>query len=191
MMCRCQEKEFPDYLDAARVLIEAGTPLYAPFPSANEGSILRFIRETDRLTSESRRSACIELFPKPLYRLTGTEIDFVWKHLGAYRSAPPMLRVTVDLATNRNTMKPIPHRQYDFGPIREGEKQSLPETVPVVLAPDGHPYGMVIRVKDGCSDRHFVDVAAMRNGEVMTVETALNAWTASQEHYTWHIRGIS
>jgi hypothetical protein len=190
-MCRVPEDTFPDYLAVARALIEAGTPLYAPFPSTNAGSILQFIRETEGQMLESRRAACIELFPKPPCPLTGTEIEFVWKQRGSYRRTPAMLTVTVDLATSRNVMKPIPHRRYDVSSIRPDEKQSLPGIVPVVLAPDGHPYGMVIRVKDGKADRHFVDVAAMRHGEVMTVETSLNPWAAEQYQYTWFIKGIS
>lgn len=189
MMVRVPEDAFPDYLAVARALTEAGTPLYVPFPNTNVGSILQFIRGAN--IAESRRAACIELFPKPSYRLTGTEIEFVWKHLGSYRRAPTMLTVTVELATDRNMMKPIPHRQYDVSPIRPDEKQSLPEIVPIVLAPDGHPYGMVIRVKDGRAERHFVDVPAMGHGEVKIVETSLNPWAAEQDHYTWYIRGTS
>ena len=87
-------------------------------------------------------------------------------------------------------MKPIPYRQYDVSPIRFGEKQSLPEVIPVVLAPDGRPYGMLIRVMDGREERHFVDVAAMRHDEVVTVETTVNPHQL-QDRYTWYIRGVS
>ena len=46
MMCRLPEEAFPDYLAVAGALIEAGTPLYAPFPSTNVGSVLRFVKES-------------------------------------------------------------------------------------------------------------------------------------------------
>lgn len=189
MMVRVQEDVFPDYLAVARSLIEVGTPLYKPYPSANVGSVLVFIRDAN--ASDSRRAACIKLFPKPLHHINGVKIDFVVKQYLRATGQPTSVTVTVDLVSGRNTMKPIPHRQYELDSIHDGQKLGIPEVVPVVLAPDGLPYGMLIRVKDLRQDRHFIDVTAIEPDEAMTVETSLDPYQQQgQDRYTWHIQGV-
>jgi hypothetical protein len=45
-------------------------------------------------------------------------------------------------------------------------------------------------IKDGREERHFVDVAAMRHDEVMTLETVANPYQL-QDRYAWYVKGIS